>query len=223
MEGKVYQRYANEGFGIGMDEIPEADFNTFSKIGTHSFGSYMAKDKNHVYHKLTIIKEADPGSFTYIGRYTFKDKNHVYFFGFYNPFFNNCIIKDADPKSFHTYNKHPWSFDRNNIYWGYNMVLPKPGHSFVPINYSWGKDDKSYYHEYNLVENADFITFKIINDGYAIDKDHVFYEHNIIPDCSPKNFVAITTVTGHDGKYFYFAAKREGELTAKQKAAFKVK
>jgi hypothetical protein len=214
-DGKIYKRYANESVGIGKNEIPQADYDSF-----RSFDSKLAADKNHVFYGMRILEGADAASFTPVAEYYFKDKVNVYFFGFGNG--QEFVIKDADPASFNV-SKYPWSRDSNNVFWGRKKLVPRPSLNFKPVNDNWAKDENRIYYASSLVDSADSKTFKILNKGYARDRKHVFYEGIIIPDCRPSEFIALNFANGHDRKYFYSGAERNGELTPDQIKHFRFK
>src|SRR6185369_2119959 len=72
----VYETGCSTANGSYELRVREADPTSFEAIDTDC-RSLFAKDKNHVFHNHTIIENADPKTFKYIGKYYFIDRDSV--------------------------------------------------------------------------------------------------------------------------------------------------
>ena len=59
-------------------KIRRADPATLEVFQTDGGSGFIARDKNHVYHAWTTLKNIDRASFEHIAAYLWRDKNHVY-------------------------------------------------------------------------------------------------------------------------------------------------
>lgn len=59
-------------------KIRRADPATLEVFQIHGGSGFIARDKNHVYHAWTTLKNIDRASFEHIAAYLWRDKNHVY-------------------------------------------------------------------------------------------------------------------------------------------------
>jgi len=59
-------------------KIHRADPATLEVFQTDGGSGFIARDKNHVYHAWTTLKNIGRASFEHIAAYLWRDKNHVY-------------------------------------------------------------------------------------------------------------------------------------------------
>lgn len=104
--------YLTKSFGGTpmVETITNSDPDTFEVLEKTGF----AKDKNHVYYSGSIIQNADPATFEFIGdRYT-KDENNIFFS--YN--IESNIVEGADRDTFEEYpEKSEYAKDINYVYY----------------------------------------------------------------------------------------------------------
>jgi hypothetical protein len=209
--------YKTNSTNFSKTELVQADYKTFKVFPFIE----LAKDKNYVYCEGRPI-QADAPTFQSINKWYYKDKTQVYFFGFGNG--KEFNIARADPNTFKTYSKYPWSHDAKNIFWGTHALSIIQILTFKPIDENWAKDEEHYYNTYFVVDSADYTSFTILNPCYSRDKQHVFYQNKIIPNCSPNDFVAHKFLnTGHDNEYVYYLDKRVRKITDSDRKAYRIR
>lgn len=196
-EDKVYYNGWNEGQGKYSYLIEGADSKTFTAIKNSEYG----KDKIYVYHRETVLKDADPKSFEIISVYYCKDANHVYF--------QDTLMEGADSKSFSPLGGM-YSKDNKNVYAQTDIIEGADLDSFVvlKIDYEdWAKDESSYFYQGSKIPVADYGSFTILGGGYAYSKDkiNVYSEDNIVIGADTASFgLYKNTYLGKDKNGCYF-------------------
>ena len=137
-----YTRIGDSIFGgeiaCNVDPLENIDIDTFEVLP----GTKYARDKNHVYYPLVIpcIDYTDCGVC----------------------FYEQVIVKDADPKTFR-YLKKEYAVDRQNVYF---------------------RGEK--------IEKADPMTFRVIDGPeyfyFAADSNHVYRHNQIFKEADPATF-----------------------------------
>ena len=131
-------------------ELKWVDFDSFTVISKK-----YAKDKNHVYYKNKIIKDADPKTFVDFRKWCYaKDKNHI--------FCNNEIIEWVDINTFEILEEELYTQDWNTT-WIENI-------------YRYAKDKNYVYKWKNIVKNIDTNSFELLWWLYAKDKNYVLFD-----------------------------------------------
>ena len=171
-EDAVYMTGWNEGNGDYVLRLEDADPKTFEIIETDC-NSLFGKDKDHVYVDQTLIENADPNTFKYIGHYYFADSDSVYFFGFYN-FINECEVWGADPTQFKIYDTYPWARDNYHIIHGQTATRVKDIEKFKVLDKNWGRLEEKIFFKGVLLDSVDTESFEIISDIKARDKKYVY-------------------------------------------------
>ena len=141
-------------------EIKKVDVESFVQ-----YPSYIgyAKDKNNVYIKEKIFKEADVDTFEVLNYAYAKDKINVW------TMIGN--IENVDAKTFE-------ACDDGKHFNGETKINGKLHKTFIP--YSFGKDKNNVYYydtvgKVKIVKNAVSKTFVSLNDGYFVyDEQSVF-------------------------------------------------
>ncbi|WP_028979849.1 DKNYY domain-containing protein [Sporocytophaga myxococcoides] len=128
---KKIKRYFRRGSEVYCGDVEYND-HPMKGADTASFEVYLgteyARDKNKVYYPIQIncqegrdygvcyctdyiVKNADPGTFNYLGNEFGSDKNFA--------FYSGIIIKHSDGQSFRIFNESeylPFAVDKNNVY-----------------------------------------------------------------------------------------------------------
>ena len=98
-------------------KIRRADPATLEVFQTDGGSGFIARDKNHVYHAWTTLKNIDRASFEHIAAYLWRDKNHVYA----EHETSLRPIAEADPATFR-YLGQDWVADRHHAYYAARRV-----------------------------------------------------------------------------------------------------
>lgn len=174
---------------------PIADYDSFEEID-----HYYARDKEQVYYCDTIVENANPATFRYVGRLYCQDDAHVFFKGKkvcdYTASFmelNNSCAKD----SLHVYY-------REKTIEGADPV------TFRLEKASYACDTSQVYFEGSIVEGANPSTFRYLGSLYAQDSTQVYYEGKFLCDATPSDrfFSRFYFTNGID--LYYLDKKVEG-------------
>ena len=98
-------------------KIHRADPATLEVFQTDGGSGFIARDKNHVYHAWTTLKNIGRASFEHIAAYLWRDKNHVYA----EHETSLRAIAEADPATFR-YLGNDWAADRHHAYYATRRV-----------------------------------------------------------------------------------------------------
>ena len=98
-------------------KIRRADPATLEVFQTDGGSGFIARDKNHVYHAWTTLKNIDRASFEHIAAYLWRDKNHVYA----EHETSLRPIAEADPATFR-YLGQDWAADQCHAYYAARRV-----------------------------------------------------------------------------------------------------
>jgi hypothetical protein len=105
VDGKWSYISYDEGAGKRITPLEKVDQSTFEIMKDKQYG----KDKNTVFINAAKIDNADPKTFSVIGKSYSKDKNHVYF--------ESSTLINADPKTFKVLD-FPYSRDNKTVFCG---------------------------------------------------------------------------------------------------------
>lgn len=161
----------------GSKIISGADIKTFSPYKLSSHFSDYATDSNHVYLEGEQLPLATPSHFNELG---YSSRNRYSIDGHY-VYFNNEMIRGADPKSF---------------------ILGNNGHA---------QDHQYVYYGAKKLENSNAKTFRFLgedNTGYAADINQVYYFPDIIEGANPQTFQLLNKLTAKDDHALYSRAKK---------------
>jgi hypothetical protein len=189
-----------------------ADAETFHEISL----SYFV-DKNHVYYRDKIIKEANPKTFKSIGEHGsyFQDGQNIYYSG---------KKIDADPDSFIIMKNrygHSSEYARDRRYvWKFGKKIEGMDASSLTLLSSsyYTKDKNHIYFNDKIFEEADVETFMVLGDtdgSYAKDKQRAYYYGKIIDGADPQSFVALRVWYAFDKNNVYYNEKILEELDAR--------
>jgi DKNYY family len=182
---------------FGNNTVPlegNPDVKTFMVLKNQDF----AKDKNHVWNKHYLLKEADRATFEVTNFYHnsghtnySKDKSHVWCGEF--------LLKDADPATFmQLVVSSGFTKDKNHVYYDKHLLVDADPATFkliddgssnggVPDHYA--KDTKTVYFFEEKIVNADAATFQIIkNSSFSKDKNNVYYFGELLPEADANTF-----------------------------------
>lgn len=220
-DGKVYLRESNEAqFGVKNYKVKGADYESFEVIN-NDLGIDLAKDKNHVFISIFILKHADPNSFRSIKEYYWRDHKHVFLLGTKQ----DCMIEDADPNSFKVLLDNYWAVDHKNVFHEFNKLHGANSEAFTPINKHWGKDNQYYfYHQFRL-DSLDYESAQIVISNYPHnppfiseyikDKTKVYFRNRLVKGADPLTFKAVGVGSaGYDSKYMYDWKKNMGTISS---------
>ncbi len=168
----VYRTGWTEANGDFIVRLEDADPKTFEIIETDC-NSLFGRDKNHVYVDHSIIQNADPSTFKYVGNYFFVDNDSVYFFGFYNSL-NDCEVWGANPETFKIYDTYPWANDGTKIIHGQTATVLKDIDKFEILGENWGRTTDKVFYKGVLLDSVDIQTFEIVSKDKARDKKYVY-------------------------------------------------
>jgi hypothetical protein len=173
-EDSVYLTGWNEGTGDYILRVKEADPGTFETIETDC-NCVMGKDKDHVFHEKTLIENADPKTFRYIGQYYFADSDSVYFFGSYNNV-NDCEVWGASPTETKVYEQYPWAHDERHLIHGHTVTRLSDLNDLKIINENWARSTDKIFYMGVVLDSVDLSTFEVMSKTKARDKRYVYLD-----------------------------------------------
>ena len=189
-----------KAYFMGESSVWLSDYESFHPIkGKSSILSYAyAADKDNVYYKDHIIKEADPQTFTEIDYEVGQDKHRVYYKGEVSDvkdykklssigsFFSDGKnlyshelkrIAEADLHTFRQIENTNWYVDKNHVWWQNKLVEKANPKTIQPV-YSY-----TYLNKERILSGADF--------NYGKDDKYVYFQDSIIPNADPATFEKI--------------------------------
>lgn len=153
-----------------LEGVDNASFKILDK--------HYAKDKNMVFFKYELIKEAESSSFALLSNGYARDNHHV--------FYESKMIKGADPKSFQVM-KSGYGRDHVDIYSQSSPINVCDSSTFENIKFGWNKDKECIYRNSKKFEKLDYNSFEIISKYYVKDKNNVyFFSGSKLPGADPK-------------------------------------
>jgi hypothetical protein len=174
----------------GESWLKDADTKTF-RILNYTY----AIDKNNVHTITGKVKNADIESFEVlddgkyllwhnkvgIPEYTFygyaKDKNHIYYHNYEGKL---KIIKNADLKTFKSFNDGYFAKDKNHIYGNGKIIKkadPKSWKKLTEVNSLYSKDSKRFFYGFWELIQIDNESFEVI-----IPREVKHLKHQIAKD-----------------------------------------
>lgn len=181
-------------------DMSEVDMDSFEVYpGNKDF----AYDKDSVFCKATLIKGADPKTFTIINGNYSKDKNTVFLmYSSTSPSFKNCGIvqfnRDVDVDTFEEVKTNIYSKDKNTAYFeGLSMERSDPK-TFEPIDALYSKDSKHVFFEDRTIDGADPKTFKGFDNAsnrnyFYIDSNDVFIWGEMVDQADPETIEIVNS------------------------------
>lgn len=215
-DGKVYYKWFHGGaLEYRTHLVENADAETFRSIPNKE-GMEFAKDKNSVFLRGRLLKNADPNSFEQLHEYYWKDKNNVYLFAF-----GEALVEDANPNTFSVLKEY-WAADKHHIFHQQYKMEGINKATFVPIDEFWAKDDKYYYHKTTRLDLLDYASAEVVSKYYIKDKNGVYLKTGEkLPNANPNSFVAfIHTNAGYDDQFMFSGAKNEGIITEEYRKTY---
>jgi len=192
--------------------IPEADPLTFKILYTDKS---IARDKSFVYRGNTVIKGANPDTFSPIGTtYYWKDENGIYVPShFPSQFLGNGEV---------TILGKPYIGLGNKVLYQGDEVTPAPDlKTFKELSAYYAIDAQHAYYQTRQIPDTDSSTFELINTvwgtqqgvyhQYAKDKNGVYASGQRIAGLDPKTTEILSENYVKDAANVYFvSAKIEG-------------
>ena len=157
---------------------------TLEVFQIHGGSGFIARDKNHVYHAWTTLKNIDRASFEHIVAYLWRDKNHVYA----EHETSLRPIAEADPATFR-YLGNDWAADRHHAYYAARRVkhYTRPD-TLRLIGACYAADADHVYWDGKLLPQADPASWRHLHDSFSKKLRHVYYGTRIIPRENPADW-----------------------------------
>lgn len=186
IDGELYyvKSTANGKINTKLIDVDKASFKILKGSNSGVLGNIYGKDKNHVYYKGQLIKDASANSFKILDNLYAKDKSNIFY---------KTETLAADLASFEILYSY-YAKDKDQVFsQGKILDAVADAKSFELIKDDWTRDKHFYYMNNFRIEKADYETFKIINAHYAKDKNHVFYRPfynrvDIVENADPATF-----------------------------------
>lgn len=178
-------------------QLVGADPRSFRVLGDQGY----AKDKNNVYYRSDVIKNADVESFQPLILASGKASDH-FFVDRCHVFADGDIVKDANPRSFHQFVKdaHPythWYSDDQHVYWTNEWsVTDRIRHKrweYKLFERLLGYDsDFGPFYGTGLVSSCNAREFAPLDEYYASDSRHIYYASGVVRDADVATFRLLT-------------------------------
>ena len=165
-------------------KIRRADPATLEVFQTDGGSGFIARDKNHVYHAWTTLKNIGRASFEHIAAYLWRDKNHVYA----EHETSLRAIAEADPATFR-YLGNDWAADRHHAYYATRRVKHCTRLDTLRlIGACYAADADHVYWDGKLLPQADPASWRHLHDSFSKKLRHVYYGTRIIPRENPADW-----------------------------------
>ena len=140
--------------------IEGIDYETFKSAGT-----FVAKDKNHVYRFGKVLPLADPETFEEIEGGYMKDKDRVWYM--------DSIMPDAEGKSVESSWSYAW--DSKHVWYNGRLLKGADPKTFEVLKSGYyAKDAKHVWYHDEIVKGADAASFKDDGDMIGHDKNQKY-------------------------------------------------
>ena len=140
--------------------IEGIDSKTFKSTGT-----FIAKDKNHIYRFGKVLPLADPETFEELEIGYMKDKARVWY--------HDSIMPDADAKSFES--KWDYGWDSKRVWYNGRVLKGADAKTFEVLKSGYyAKDAKHVWFHDEIVKGADAASFKDDGDMIGHDKNQKY-------------------------------------------------
>lgn len=204
--------------GFNLNELTPTDGNVTSM-------DVYSGDRNNVYFRGRLVKNADAMTFRDMGYGYGKDRMHV--------FFQGVMIPSADPRTFKIYGKANWNQTREepasaqsevmlpgttmsdgytkdniNVYYMGHKIEGATSTSFYALGNGYGRDVFSVYFMGQKLADAVASSFEILGDGYARDSFSAFYFGRKIADATASSFKYVGKDVAEDAFNKYFRGKK---------------
>ncbi|PCI24751.1 hypothetical protein COB57_03160 [Candidatus Peregrinibacteria bacterium] len=166
----------------------ECDYPSTFSINEEEFlfSSGYSKDKNQVYLRGNVIKNADPSSFEFITCVYTKDKNHVYVHG--------KVIEEAHPQTFQM-TETGIAHDGESVFLGTKKIKNTDPYTFEHLEYNYDRDKDSIFYNREILPIADRESFEITDiNQIAKDKNHVFHHGKVMTSMDSKSLKKIQKI-----------------------------
>lgn len=180
---------------------------------------WIAKDKNAVYDRGSILEGADAATFVGLNGGYGKDQSAVYYY-FYTEYSTDSDgkrIVGADPETFALIpSVEFYAKDKNAVYYTNKKISDDPQH-FQVIGSEYVRDSKTVFYRGNSVPNVEAATFIIFPPGnFSKDARRVYFQGEVIQDADPATFQPRAGTTdkpsafclGQDKDYLYQFTRR---------------
>lgn len=202
---------------FSMMLAPSASINTnaqniLKQIGQNLQQQYNSgddevytQDRDHVYYRGGVLRDADARSFEFLGHGYAKDNWHV--------FYNGRILNGADPSTFILYE----DADNHIVYRPNGSGRPggmrphRPDEGQGASNYGYTHDTFNAYYRGSKIDGASGSSFQVLTDGYAKDSFNAYFEGRKIEGSSGSSFQVLRGGYSRDSfNAFYYGRKIEG-------------
>ena len=186
-------------------KIRRADPATLEVFQTDGGSGFIARDKNHVYHAWTTLKNIDRASFEHIAAYLWRDKNHVYA----EHETSLRPIAEADTATFH-YLGNDWAADRHHAYYAARRVkhCTRPD-TLRLIGACYAADADHVYWDGKLLRQADPATWQFVAAAPAFSRDarHVYCYWDPLPEADPASWRHLHDSFSKDLRHVYYGTR----------------
>ena len=169
-------------------KIRRADPDTLEVFQMRGGSGFIARDRHHVYHAWTTLKNTDRASFEHIAANFWRDKNHVY------AEHESSLrpIAQADPDTWQLLD-NGYARDQNRIY-HCDRPLPRGTNpdTWQTLGKGYARDRNRIYWAGNLLPQSDPDTWQILaaNPAFSYDAARVYYYGHPIPQADPADWNA---------------------------------
>lgn len=217
-------------------KIRRADPATLEVFQTDGGSGFIARDKNHVYHAWTTLKNIDRASFEHIAAYLWRDKNHVYA----EHETSLRPIAEADPATFRYLGQEDWAADQyhayyaarrvkhcirpdtlrligacyaadaDHVYWDGKLLRQADPATWQPIDNAAGysrDQHRIYYCERPLPRSTDTASWQYLAHGYSRDRNRVYYWEKILPQADPASWQHLHDSFSKDLRHVYYGTR----------------
>ena len=186
-------------------KIRRADPATLEVFQTDGGSGFIARDKNHVYHAWTTLKNIDRASFEHIAAYLWRDKNHVYA----EHETSLRPIAEADPATFR-YLGNDWAADQCHAYYTARRVkhCTRPD-TLRLIGACYAADADHVYWDGKLLRQADPATWQFVAAAPAFSRDarHVYCYWDPLPEVVPASWRHLHDSFSKDLRHVYYGTR----------------
>ena len=192
---------------------------------------FFGRDKNHIYHAWSKLKNVDRESFVEVGNNYWKDNNLVYFeyetslkplkgndvksfvylegyakdesFAYY---FGRPIKSCVNPLELKLIDSsnHLYAADNNQVYFDGVVLKDSDPSTWVLKDNYFSHDAKSAYYGSHKLPRVNIDSWVPNVDPYSTDKDSVFYMGKKLKNSIPESWILLGNNFSRDSKSLYF-------------------
>ena len=194
-----------------LKPIPGSHGPSFAVISAQ-----FAVDKQHAYYAwsvvdgsarpgISVIKAADPASFTAVGLYYATDKTHA--------FYKDKSLEAADPASFKQWadSYTEYATDTTHVYYQDKRIARADRASFTVLADFYAQDKQTVFYGSDPLTGCDVATFQMLEHGYAKDNKRVYHDGKVLTGADPISFALVGNESDRDAAdktHSYYEGRR---------------